>query len=149
MKKILALMTASLLISACVSHQQKDATGFFLRSEFSWWEAKREYEFKTSSENQAVIYVDLQNDGQPYHIKIADKAWSSGKNCGVYNAKSNTIKLSETVKLTCPKLTKEEMLMPLAGAIKFTPTINTKYKFVINMQNNKPVSLNIELAKPN
>ena len=149
MNKILALVTFSLLISACVSHQQKDSTGFFLRSEFSWWEAKRDYEFKMTSGNRAVIYADLQNDGKPYHLKIADKAWSSGKNCGVYNGKSNKIKLNETIELTCPKLTEQEMLMPLAGAIKFTPTLNTKYKFTINMQNNKPVSLNIETVKVN
>lgn len=142
-------MIFSLLTSACVSHQQKEGTGFFLRSEFSWWEAKREYEFKPTSENQAVIFVDLQNDGKPYHLKIADKAWSSAKNCGVYNGKSNTIKLDETVKLTCPILTKEEMLMPLVGAIKFTPPLNTKYRFTVHMESNKPVSLNIQLIKVN
>ena len=149
MKKKMTLMTLLLLTSSCASHKNNEATGFFLRSEFSWWEAKRVYEFKVTSENRAEVNVELQNDGNPYHLKVADKAWSSGKNCGVYNGKSNSIKLGEVTQLTCPILSKEEMLMPLAGAIKFTPTINTKYKFIIYMQNNKPVSLNIELAKPN
>ncbi|MDA8622176.1 hypothetical protein N9L48_05965 [Psychrosphaera sp.] len=146
MKKTLTLMTLLLLNSGCASHKNKEATGFFLRSEFSWWEAKRVYEFKATSENRAEILVELQNDGNPYHLKVADKAWSSGKNCGVYNGKSNSIKLDEAIQLSCPILNKEDMLMPLAGAIKFTPPLNTKYKFIIYMQDNKPVSLSIKLA---
>ena len=132
-----------MLLSSCANHAQQDSTGIYLRSEFSWWEAQAKYEFKTFEDGKAKVVAKIQNDGKPYNIKIADKAWSVGRNCGVSEGTNKEIKLNETRLLTCTSKKNNDRLMPLTNAFTFFPKKKGSYTFTLDLVQGQIVSITI------
>ncbi len=133
---------STLIVSGCstFNNNKNLETGLFIRSEFTWWEARKAFEFKMISDTEAKVITELKPDGKPYNIKIADKAWSNLKNCGNAPQESNKIILNTWKRLDC-NYQNADKIAPLNQAITFSPPEAGHYSFVITLDNGLPIKL--------
>jgi hypothetical protein len=143
--KTLILMITTLLmitiLSACASKPKDERTGLYLRSEFTWWEAQRAYEFKIKPDGQSYLIATIVPDGNKYHLKIADKAWSADLNCGPTDVRDTELKLDEWLPLNCQYDAQKNKITPLNNAFTFKPKVAGEFKFSLKFANKKPIKL--------
>jgi hypothetical protein len=145
MWKLAFIFFAILSMLGCQLTPKAPETDWYLRSEFTWWEARKEFILRPIKDTgRLMLTTRLQPDGSPYHLKIADRLWSMGKNCG---AKPDTGKavLGQPVELECDIVTNE--ILPLQGAIEFLPTLSGTYQFEVLLAEDKPHRLIITYLK--
>ena len=117
-------------VTGCAVTKLNDEDNWYLRSEFTWWEANAQHRFESTSGGHELV-TTITSDGQPYHLKVADRMWSNGKNCGLNDSANTELRLNKWLQLNCGSSDNNvQSLMPLKGAITFRPERGKhQYKF--------------------
>lgn len=133
-----------LLLLGCQSSPKDMYADMYLRSEFTWWEARPEFKFKTIQEStNKQVTAKIEADGNPYHLKIADRAWSQNKNCGYNNVKDKVVTLDSWIELSCTYNFEKLNATPIQKPFEFKPTVSGTYKFSLKMTLQGPSHLMI------
>jgi hypothetical protein len=137
--KILVVLASVILLSSCKSiFQQDNASDMYLRSEFTWWEAKPEFKFSPIKDStNKIIKTKIQADGNAYHIKIADKTWSKYRNCGYKNNADRIIKLDKWLELECTYDFEKLNTTPIQKPFSLKPNKTQVYTFTLKMTEGK------------
>lgn len=150
MKVIIGLLIFFLL-TACASKPSDNYSDLYLRSEFTYWEAQKRFKFSSSNPDailaNKVLIADVVADGNPYHLKVADKLWSKDKNCGFKLNGSSKLILNQWLELECHYDYNLLKTTPVVNPIKFEPRVSGKYKFELKMSTNGPVALRVNQIK--
>lgn len=140
----------AMILAACSSTNNGDPN-LYLRSEFTYWEAKEEYQFKQASsrnkdvESYFVVESEIVADGNPYHLKIADKSWSKNNNCGYRSVESKDVILGEWIELQCDYDFEKEYMTPIQRPLDFLPKDTGKYRFTLRINQDAKRYLRVEL----
>ncbi|MBU2883293.1 hypothetical protein KO525_14585 [Psychrosphaera sp. B3R10] len=130
------LLSSSMLIS-CTSKPKLTATNWYLKSEFTWWEARPEYMLHLNEEAGVLeVQFTLRPDGQAYHLKLADKSWSVGKNCGSPQNNTSAIEIDTWYPVYCDP--QSDPITPLNGSYRFHPKDNAVYKLKVRFYKGLP-----------
>ncbi len=148
-KKICCLLVLPILLAGCMTTPKEQATGMYLRSEFTWWEARPNFEFIKLENGRVMMDANIVPDGKPYHLKIADKSWSADKNCGPGKHTNITVELGVWLDLNCHYDAKNDQVTPLKGAFIFKPPQPANYQFEIKQTNGLPSQLKVTLVSDN
>lgn len=144
MKKLLFVLLASTVISACSSRggisipqlpesKPKIAVqDLYLRGVFNWWEATPAYRFKQDGESWHVN-VELIADGQPYDFKLSDSQWTPSQSCGG-KYKGQPVIVNTEVFLTCEQGSE---------TLQFTPSNTGTYRFSITSIGTDEVAIKV------
>lgn len=157
--KLLPLISSIMLLGAgCTVKQNFIEDDWYLRSEFTFWEAKDNYKFRLTNKDHDsypniktyVLVTEILADGNPYHIKIADKEWSYDKNCGYESPTQTSLGLDTWLALNCSYDFKNDYITPIKTPIKFKPLKTAKYQFLfeINTVTNE-TKVKVEIYKDN
>lgn len=118
--------------------QQDNSSDMYLRSEFTWWEAKPEFKFsRVKNSTNKAIKAKIQADGSAYHIKIADKTWSKYRNCGYKNNVDRIIKLDKWLELECTYDFEKLNTTPIQKPFSLKPKKTGFYTFTLKMNQGK------------
>lgn len=138
------VLSSLVLLSACVSKPDVDDSNWYVRSEFTWWEARKEFVLKPTDEvSIREVEFDLTPDGSAFHLKFADRLWSVDKNCGAPAAtKRNLVRIGQWHPLDCNY--QGEKIMPLDHSYKFLPAQSSRYRIEVKFINSRPTAFKIE-----
>jgi hypothetical protein len=145
MRVLIGLVVTGLL-SACAGPRVAEQIdqGWYLRADFTYWEANPAFAF---SLNQEASIMQLKNkviyDGNPYQLVIADKGWSADKNCGYNSAKDRVITLNQWVNLQCHYDKATYIDTPIQRPFEFKPKHTGEYLFEVKLVNGAPAQLRI------
>jgi hypothetical protein len=143
--KILSMLVLVILLTSCKSMYQQDKySDLYLRSEFTWWEAKPEFKFVAIKDStNKVVRTKIEADGSAYHIKVADKIWSKYKNCGYKNNADRIIKLDKWLELECTYDFDKLNTTPIQKPFQIKPTKDAFYTFTLKMTTTGPSHIKI------
>lgn len=135
---ITCLLTVTLL-TACstkpVTPEQEYFADLYLRSEFTWWQALEENKLIVNEQSAHLeLTFKVIVDGNPYHLKIADKNWSQNKNCGFISNQQKHITLGQWMPINCNF--NGDISEPLLGAFVLKPQVSGEYKIQLSLQQN-------------
>jgi len=150
MYKLLASILLVLLISACASKKEKEMEieDFYLRSQFTYWEAQEAFKFKYNEEKNILFLIaKIQADGNPYHLVVADKSWSQDSNCGYRDNKNKTLGFNNWLLLDCVYDQEKHATTPIQRPIEFLPRESGRYLFEVTLLNGKPDQLRVSKMK--
>ena len=140
MKVIIALLILTTLASCSSRSGIETDTDWYLRSEFTWWEAKPEYKLRHVAEGQYMqTDFSVAPDGTVFHLKVADSQWQRDKNCGMVNPSNDEIRLDVWYPLTCDY--DKDDLTPLYNAYHFYPPQKGRYQMQVKFAKGRPVSM--------
>lgn len=134
----LPLLTAMLLAACSVNPRVApvpENEELYLRGVFSWWEADEQFRMRQSQPGVYLTEVELIADGQPYDFRVADRAWSKGRNCGYAHKKDESIRLGIAVQANCHGENNN---------FKFTPKRTAVYQFTVTFNQANEVWLKVE-----
>lgn len=136
MNKAIFILAVSFILAACMRPNlisTKDS-GIYLRADFTYWEARPEFKFKLNKE-KAISYLksDIKYDGQPYQFVVADRAWSSNKNCGYANKANRVLKYNTWLKLDCSYDADKNSVTPIQKPFEFLPKGSGSYLFELKL----------------
>lgn len=148
MKRTLITLLLTTVLASCASTSPiKTDTDWYLRSEFTWWEAKGQYKLRPQGEQALMVTeFDVAPDGTVFHLKIADRQWSKNRNCGMVEASENEIRLSTWYPLLCD-YDRDEMT-PLYKAYHFYPAEKGRYQLQVKFTEGRPSAMQVLAIKP-
>lgn len=142
--KIILLLIIVTVLAACSSTPKDMYSDLYLRSEFTWWEAKPEFMFKTIEESTGkIVTTKIEADGNPYHIKVADMQWSKYKNCGYKNSEDRIVVLDKWIELDCTYDFEALNSTPIQKPLKLKPSQTGIYTFILKMTTTGPSHIKI------
>ncbi|MDU0112213.1 hypothetical protein RT723_04210 [Psychrosphaera aquimarina] len=143
MKNMVLLILVSILM-ACSSKPKDMYSDLYLRSEFTWWEAKSEYKFKPIADTtNKIVTTKIEADGNPYHIKVADKQWSKNKNCGYKKIEDRKVVLGKWLELDCTYDFEKLNSTPIQKPLELKPKETGYYTFILKMSTTGPSHIQI------
>ena len=143
--KVLLFVILTLVITACSSTSKDKYSDLYLRSEFTWWEAKPEFRFETIKDStDKSVTTKIVADGSAYHIKVADSQWSKDKNCGYKNSKDRAITLNKWIELECTYDFEKLNSTPIQQPLQLNPKNTGVYTFTLKMSINGPSHIKVE-----
>ncbi|NVK23788.1 MAG: hypothetical protein HWE10_02565 [Gammaproteobacteria bacterium] len=150
MLRLLALLLFNVLVlSACVSKIEKlEMDEYYLRSQFTFWEAQDAFKFRYNEE-QDILYLKakVQADGNPYHLIVADRAWTASNNCGYRNPKDKVLHFNQWLLLECNYDHELNATTPIQTPIEFEPKTTGEFLFEVSLLNGKPDQLRVSKVK--
>lgn len=149
LRGILLVMTIVSALVGCASRTDKvEIDDFYLRSQFTYWEAQDRYKFKHNQEqNILFLKTKIQADGNPYHLIVADKGWTATNNCGFRNPNDKTLKFNTWLLLECDYDHEKNATTPIQTPIEFTPLVTGEFLFEVSLLNGKPDQLRVNRIK--
>ena len=143
------VLTAVLALVGCASKNKTfEIDDYFLRSQFTYWEAQERYKFKyNKDQNILFLKTKIQADGNPYHLVVADRAWSASNNCGYRNPEDKALKFNTWLLLECNYDYERNSATPIQTPIEFTPKLTGEYLFEVTLLNGKPDQLRVNKIK--
>jgi hypothetical protein len=143
--KLLVFIVMILVLSGCSSTPKDKYSDLYLRSEFTWWEAKPEFKFKTIKDSiDKSVTAKIEADGNSYHIKVADNQWSQDKNCGYKNPEDRVIELNKWIELECSYDFDKLSSTPIQKPLEIKPSKTSFYTFTLKMTVNGPSHIKVE-----
>lgn len=137
---ITTLMLSTFLLASCATKSKLTDTNWYLKSEFTWWEARPEYLLQLNKEQDVYqLAFSLTPDGEAYHLKIADKNWSIGKNCGAPKNKVNVVTLNKWFPVYCDP--QSDPITPLNNSYRFQPIDSSLYFIKVKFNNGLPIEM--------
>lgn len=146
------ILITSLTTTACAQLQVKESTetDLYLRADFTYWEAKEDFKFVLNQE-AGIKYLKqfIQYDGQPYQFVIADRGWSSDKNCGYANGKERVVKYNQWLALNCNYDRAKNAATPIQKPFELLPKGSGKYLFELKYApgSNTPTHVRVSAIK--
>lgn len=149
--KVLFLIAVTLVLTSCSSTSKDKYSDLYLRSEFTWWEAKPEFKFKTIKDStDKSVMAKIEADGSAYHIKVADNQWSQDKNCGYKHSKDRVIALDKWIELECSYDFEKLNSTPIQKPLELKPIETSFYTFTLKMTVNGPSHIKVNrISAPN
>ena len=150
MYKLISSVLLIVLLAACANKKDKEfeMEEYYLRSQFTYWEAQDAFKFKyNEKQNLLFLVANIQADGNPYHLVVADKNWSESNNCGHRSAANKKLMFNQWLLLDCNYDRELNATTPIQKPIEFMPTYSGKYLFEISLLNGKPDQLRVSQMK--
>lgn len=150
MRHLLVFIT-SFFLFACAQPKvtQAQASGMYLRADFTYWEARTDYKFKLNVERGVEFLTPfIKYDGQPYQFVVADRGWSADKNCGFQNKSDRALKYNQWVALDCNYDAEKNSVTPIQKPFEFLPKGSGKYLFELKLNDaNQPTHIRVSAMK--
>lgn len=149
--RFISVILSSLLLGACAQPKvvKQIDTEFYLRADFTYWEANPAFAFKVN-EQAGVRYVKTRiiYDGNPYQFIIADKAWTADKNCGYAEVSSRVLTYNNWLELDCSYDADKNAITPIQRPFEFTPIGTGDYLFELKTnEQGTPTHLRVSAIK--
>lgn len=142
--KLAYLVLTVLVVTGCSTTPKDNYENLYLRSEFTWWEAKPEFKFnRIEDSTDKQITAKIEADGNPYHIKVADDAWSKDKNCGYKYKKDREMVLNKWLELECNYDFNKLNTTPIQKPFELKPVSTGEYKFKLRMTTKGPSHIKV------
>lgn len=149
--KIIISMVFIIMLTSCSSTPKDNYSDLYLRSEFTWWETRPAFKFKTIKDSiDKSVTTKIEADGNAYHIKIADSQWSQDKNCGYKNKEDRVVVLNKWIELECSYDFEKLNSTPIQKPLELKPIETSFYTFTLKMTVNGPSHIKVNrISAPN